>query len=291
MLDIFPKRGLISPGISYFVVALVLFTACFVQAQKVNDNPAEYEGMGVEEHLGEQIPLDLTFTNDKGEQVRLGDYFNQGKPVVVTLVYYSCPMLCNLILNGLTDGMREMDFSAGEEYQVVTISFNPRETAELASAKRTNYLKELARPEVDRGWAFHASPDDQVKQLADALGFQYYWDEDRQEYAHPSAIFVLTEDGRISRYLYGISFQSRDLRLALLEASKGKIGSTVDKLLLYCFHYDPDARGYVVFAGNVMRLGGVVTLVLLGGLISTLWFRERRKKRARPDDRSHALQH
>ncbi len=289
MLDKRRKNGLLSPGIS-ILWAILMGLATAPGAQVVQENPAAFDGMGVEEHLGDTIPLDLTFIDDLGRQVRLGDYFHQGKPVILSLVYYNCPMLCNLILNGLSDGMKGVDFVAGNEYQVVTISFNPLETAELASAKRANYLKELGRPDVDRGWAFHVSPDDQVKRLADAVGFQYYWDDERQEYAHPSAVFVLTEDGRLSRYLYGIAFQPRDVRLALLEAAEGKIGTTIDKLLLYCFHYDPDARGYVVFAGNVMRLGGVATVLVLGGMIGVLWFRDRRKRR-RLEQIPHAVRH
>ncbi|MBD3402815.1 SCO family protein [candidate division GN15 bacterium] len=274
------KNGLISPGISLLsMFAAVLLLVGAPVAQQVQENPKDFEGMGVNEHLGEQIPLDLTFTDHTGQQVKLEKYFNQGKPVILTLVYYNCPMLCNLILNGVTEGMAGLDFDAGQDYEVVTISFNPRETAELAAAKRKNYLQELGRPDAPDGWTFHVSPDEQVKQLADAVGFEYAWNDERQEYGHPSAIFVLTEDGRISRYLYGISFQPRDLRLSLLEASEGKIGNTLDKLILFCFHYDPDARGYVVFAGNVMRLGGVVTLFALGGLIGILWYRERRKRR------------
>lgn len=290
MLDNRHKNGLIGPGISLLIAGLLALGGIPVAAQLVQENPVEFEGMGIEEHLGEHIPLDLTFIDDLGNEVRLGDYFNQGKPVVLTLVYFNCPMLCNLILNGLSDGMRGVDFSAGEEYQVVTISFNPGETAALAAAKRANYLSELGRPEVDRGWAFHVSPDNQVAQLADAVGFEYYWDDERQEFAHPSAVFVLTEDGRLSRYLYGIAFQPRDVRLALLEASEGRIGSTVDRLLLYCFHYDPNARGYVVFAGNVMRLGGVITLLSVGVLIGVLWLRERRR-RHRTAPSTHSVQH
>jgi protein SCO1/2 len=246
--------------------------------QVVEENPEEFEGMGVTEHLGDTIPLDLVFTNDHGEQVQLGEYFHQGKPVLLTLVYFNCPMLCNLILNGVNEAIAGLDFNPGDEYEIVTISFNPRETAELAAAKKKNYLEQLGRPGVEDGWMFHVGSEDQTRALADAVGFEYYWDEEQQQFAHPSVIYVLTEEGRISRYLYGISFQPRDMKLALVEASDGKIGSTVDQLLLYCFHYDPDARGYVAVAGNIMKLGGLATLVVLSGFIGLLWARERRKK-------------
>jgi protein SCO1/2 len=269
------------------VAGAVLLGGAESQAQVVIDNPEEYAGMGIKEHPGESIPLDVTVTNDLGEQVSLSEYFHDGKPVILTLVYYNCPMLCNLILNGLTEGMEGNEWNPGDQYRVVTVSFNPRETPELAAAKKENYLAEFGRDVIGDGWAFCTGTEKETQRLADAVGFQYYWDEERQEYAHPSCIFVLTEDGKISRYLYGISFGERDLRLALLEASEGKIGNTIDRLLLYCFHYDPDARGYVVLASNVMKLGGGVTLLILGAFLGTLWYRERyRRARRIAADRS-----
>lgn len=245
------------------------------------DNPKEYEGMGVTEHLGDTVSGSWHFINDRGERVTFGDYLHKGKPVLVTLNYYSCPMLCNLILNGLNEGMKPMAWHAGDQFEIVTVSFNPRETFDLAAAKKKNYLKDLGRPEADSGWAFLVGSEDQSKGLADELGFEYYWDETSQQYAHPSAIMVLTEDGVISRYLYGISYPTRDLRLALVEASEGKIGTTVDRLILYCLHYDPDARGYVVVAGQVMKLGGVATLALLGVFLGVLWSREKLRRTRR----------
>ena len=257
------------------ILGLGLLAPAALDAQITIENPKEYEGMGVTEQLGDTISSDWQFIDDRGRRVRLGDYLHQGKPVLVTLNYYNCPMLCNLILNGLNEGMKPMAWHAGDQFLIATISFNPRETFDLGAAKKKNYLKELGKPEVDSGWAFLVGAEDQTKGLADELGFEFYWDEDRQEYAHPSAIMVLTEDGVVSRYLYGISFPERDLRLALVEASQGKIGSTVDKLILYCLHYDPDARGYVVVAGQVMKLGGVATLALLGMFLGVLWSREK----------------
>lgn len=247
-------------------------------AQVVIENPQEYEGMGVTEQLGDTVSADWRFVNDLGESVTLGDYLHQGKPVLVTLNYYNCPMLCNLILNGLNEGMKPMAWQPGDEFNVVTVSFNPREEFTLGAAKKKNYIKDLGKPEAAAGWAFLVGAEDQSQGLADELGFEFYWDEDRQEYAHPSVVMVLTEEGVISRYLYGISFPSRDLRLALVEASEGKIGNTVDKLILYCLHYDPDAKGYVVVAGQVMKLGGLATLLLLGIFLGVLWSREKLRR-------------
>jgi protein SCO1/2 len=252
-------------------------------AQVAIDNPKEYEGMGVTERLGDTVSDRWHFIDDRGKRVTIGDYLHKGKPVLVTLNYYSCPMLCNLILNGLNEGIKPMSWNAGDQFSIVTVSFNPRETFDLAAAKKKNYLKDLGRPEADSGWAFLVGAEDQSSGLAGELGFEYYWDEDRQEYAHPSTIMVLTEDGVVSRYLYGISFPTRDLRLALVEASEGKIGTTVDRLLLYCLHYDPDARGYVIVAGQVMKLGGVATLAVLGIFLGILWSREKLRRNRRED--------
>lgn len=270
-----------SSSLFWFVIGAVIllaFTASPLSAQQIIDKPQEFENAGVDEHLGDTIPMNLTFTNEQGEPVELSQYFHQDKPVIVTLVYYSCPMLCNLILNGLSDGLSRLDWTPGKEYQIVTISFNPRETPKLAAAKKENYLKSLGKPGGEKGWAFLTGTEDQSKALADAIGFRYYWDEENQQYAHPSAIFVMTPEGAISRYLYGIEYKTNDLKLSMLEASRGNIGSTVDKIILYCFHYDPDSRGYVVFAGNVMKLGGALTLGVLLLFLGIFWRREKSRK-------------
>ena len=234
-------------------------------------------GIDVKEHLGGKIPLDLTFVNDSGRTVRLAEYFRPGRPVLLVLAYYNCPMLCTLVLNGVADVMKKVAWQPGKEYQVVTVSIDPRESDTLAALKRTRYLEYLGRPGSAEGWRFHVGSEDQIRKLADAIGFEYFYMEDRKEYAHPAAIYVLTADGTISRYLYGIQFNERDVRLAVLEASEGKIGSTVDRLLLYCFHYDPDAKGYVVLATNVMKLGGLATLLIFGVFLVVLWIRDKTK--------------
>ncbi|MEE9553231.1 MAG: SCO family protein [candidate division Zixibacteria bacterium] len=257
---------------------VILFTAVTSSAQIADYNPAELQEIDVIEHPGETIPLDLVFTNEYGDTVRLSEYFNRGKPVILTLAYYECPMLCTLVLNGMTDGVRDLGWFPGDKFQMITVSIDPKESSELAAGKKKTYLDNLSMPINEDGWAFLVGEESQSKMLADAIGFEYYYDEKNKQYAHPAAAFVITEDGRISRYLYGIEFKSRDLKLALMEASRGKIGSTIDRIILYCFHYDPKAGGYVIFAANVMKLGGGFTLLSLVIFLSALWVMERRKK-------------
>ncbi|MDH4155808.1 MAG: SCO family protein [candidate division Zixibacteria bacterium] len=263
--------------ISAFCLLLVLLAAS-AAAQVIEDDPAALRGIDVEEHLGEMIPLDLEFIGSDAQPVQLGSFFNREKPVVLILGYYTCPMLCNLVFNGVTDAVKELAWRPGAEFQMVTVSIDPRETDVVAAAKKKNYIEAIGKPGIEHGWEFLTGPEKQSRTLADAVGFKYYYDETQDQYAHPAVVIVLTPSGKISRYLYGIQFTERDLRLALLEASEGKVGSSLDKLILYCFHYDPDAGGYVVFAGNVMRLGGAVTFGLLLVLITALWYRERRKR-------------
>ncbi len=262
------------------VVAWSLIFQATATAQVVEEHPKELNGVDIVEHLGQKIPLNLTFTDDNGKQVTLGEYFKDGKPVILNLVYYDCPMLCNLVLNGLTEGIKKLAWTPGQQFRMVTISFNPREDYHLAYAKKANYLNSLGKPGADAGWSFLVGAEDQSKALADAIGFKYYWDPKQQQYAHAAATFILSGDGTISRYLYGIDYSEQNLRLALLEASEGKIGNSVDRLILYCYHYDPSAKGYVVFAGNVMRLGGALTVSLLIIFLIIMWRREKRVRRA-----------
>jgi len=243
----------------------------------VRDDVEELKGIDVEEHLGGYIPMDLKFTNDRGTEVTLGDYFHDERPVIIVMAYFRCPMLCNLVLNGVSGGVHELGWKPGEKYQILTVSFDPTETIELAAAKKKNYLADAGLDQAVSGWDFLVGEENQSKALAEALGFKYYWDETNQQFAHPAVIFLASGEGKITRYLYGLEYKGKDLKLALLEASKGQIGNTVDRLILYCFHYDPDAGGYVVFAGNVMRLGGAVSLVILGLFIGILWSRDRRR--------------
>lgn len=261
------------------VLILVFMAKTTVMGQIADKTPRALQQVKVEEHLGQTIPLNLLFTDQGGQQVTLDKYFHHGKPVLLTLVYYDCPMLCPMVLNGLRQDVDSLSWTPGEEYQIVTVSFNPRETPDLARLKQDQYVGSLSRPVKATAWAFLVGEESQSRQLAQSLGFQYHYVPETKMYAHPAVSYVLTEDGKIVRYLYGISHKQRDFKLALLEGSEGKIGSTVDKLLLYCYQYDPDKGGYVIFAQNLMRLGGLVTVVILGSFIGTYWWREIHKNR------------
>lgn len=240
--------------------------------------PAALEAVGIEEHLGATLPLDVKLTDHEGRTGTLGERFGHGRPVILTLGYYGCPMLCGVVLNGLVEGLRGLKFEPGKDFDIVTVSIDPDEDAALAAQKRESFHEELGRPADRAGWSFHVATADQSRRLADAVGFEYRWDERTKQWAHAAAIFVVTPDGRVSRYLYGIEYPPASLKLALVEAGEGKLGNTVDRLLLYCFHYDPAAGSYVFFATNVMKLGGLLTLVGLGGFLLHLWRGNRRRR-------------
>ena len=245
------------------ILLLVLFTSCaFAQSQ----SPVPLQGVDVNQRLNAQIPMDAIFKNERGEEIRIGELFH-GKPVILTLVYYECPMLCTQVLNGLVTSLRPIQFDAGKEFDIVTVSFDPKETPELASNKKAAYIKDYARPGSDKGWHFLTGSQDSISRLTSAVGFQYRYDEQSDQFAHASVIMVLTPEGKMSRYFYGIDYSSRDLRWALVDASKSKIGTIADKILLYCFHYDPTVGKYSASALNLVRLGGIVTVLLLGGFI------------------------
>ena len=263
---------------SLFSTAIIIISITLSQAQIANQNPAELEDIDVEEHLGEFIPLDLRFTDDLGNTVSLNDYFNQKKPVILVLAYYECPMLCTLVLNGLTQTVYNLNMQLGDEYKILTVSIDPGESTELAVAKKQSHLRMLNNPENTDGWTFLTGTETNIRKLADAVGFKYYYVEDRDEYAHPAVVMLLSDEGKISRYLYGIEYKTNDLKLGLLEAAEGKVGGTLDKLILYCYNYDPNAKGYVLFASNMMKLGGAVTLILLSGFLGLLWLKDSRKK-------------
>jgi protein SCO1 len=264
---------------SLFKITILIGLAVnLAYGQAVQENPEDLRKIDVVEHLGDTIPLDLHFADDTGKPVVLSNYFHQGKPVVLILGYYSCPMLCNLVMNGVSDVVKKLDWLPGKEFQIVSVSIDPNETDVLASAKKANYLKAIGKPGIDDGWMYLTGAEDQSKKLADAVGFKYFYIPDKQQYAHPAVLVILTDQGVISRYLYGIEYKDFDMRMALLEASQGKVGGTLDRIILYCYHYDPEAGSYTVFAGNIMRIGGAITLIIMLVLLSWLWLRERRKK-------------
>lgn len=255
-------------------LALLVAFAPLALAQ-LNVLPQELQGIGVDEKLGQKVNLDLEFTGTDGYPHTLRSMFKDGKPVILNLVYYRCPMLCNLVLNAQTKVLKDVAWSVGREFDVVTISIDPHEGFDLARAKRKWYLENYGRPDASTGWHFMTDYQGNVKRLADQVGFNYRWDPKTEQFAHAAAIMLMTPDGRVSRYLYGVQYKERDMRLGLTEASEGKLGSVSDKLLLYCFHYDANAKSYVPFARNVMRAGGVLTILIVGLILSILWRKER----------------
>ena len=252
-------------------LAILLAAAAFAAEEKL---PPELDGIGIAEKLGSRVDLDLQFTGENGYQVPLRSYFAKGKPVVLNLVYYNCPMLCNLVLNGQLAALKEIAWTPGNEFEIVTVSIDPMENWGLAVRKKSYYMEAYGR-DAHQGWHFLADYQGNVKKLAEQVGFSYRWDDKTNQFAHAAALMVLTPDGRVSRYLYGIRFKPRDVRLALTEASEGKLGSIGDKILMFCFHYDPASRSYVPFARNIMRAGGVLTILILGGVLLFLFSRDR----------------
>jgi protein SCO1/2 len=261
-----------------------LYSSRPYEARAPSGLPKALNGVGIDQKLDEQLPLDLVFKDEKGETVKLGNYFGK-KPVVLALVYYQCPMLCNQVLNGMVTAFKVMAFKPGEEFEVVTVSFDPRETAALAAAKKdtyVNYLPEARRAGAAGGWHFLTGDETNIKRLTDAVGFRYHFDEATNQFAHASAIYVTTPEGKLARYFYGIEYAPRDLRLGLIEAADNKIGSRVDQLLLYCFHYDPATGKYGATVMNVMRAGGVVMVMIMVAMFLVF----RRRERAQADLRA-----
>ena len=254
--------------------------------------PSELEGIGVSEHLGRQIQLDTYefISVEDGKKHKLSEYFEEGKPTLLNLVYYECPMLCTMVLNGVLEGMKGLSWSIGKEFNVVTISINPNDPVNTAKLKKSAYLQsylEKDQPDKKRdlslaqkGWSFFTGDEIQIKRLSDELGFLFRYDSIQKEYAHPAVTFVLTPNGFISRYLYGIQYHPRDLKLALLEASKGKIGNVFDRLLMFCYHYEPSSRGYTLQVVRVMQAGAAGTVALLGGYLFLFWRSQGRRRRS-----------
>jgi protein SCO1/2 len=237
------------------------------------ERPKILTDVGFDQRLGERVPLDATFRDETGRTVRLGDYFGK-RPVVLSLAYYECPMLCTVSLNGLGSALDVLSYVPGRDFEIVTVSFEPKETPALAAAKKTAYLRRYKRPGAAEAWHFLTGDADQIKRLTEAVGFRYAWDETTHEYAHASGVLVLTADGRLSRYLYGIEYAPKDLRFAIYEAAQGKILSPVDQLLLYCYHYDPVMGRYGATVIGVLRVAAVITLAGIGLLLVSLRRRE-----------------
>ena len=236
--------------------------------------PLEFDGVGVLEQRGEMLPLDATFVNSRGESVTLGQYFTGDRPVLLTLGYYNCPMLCNLVLNGMVESVNEMDWTPGEEFEVVFVGIDPSETPELAALKKDSYVEAAGKNGAADGWHFLTGNQDQIDRVAQAVGWGYRWDPKQQQFAHPAALVLVMPDGRVSRYLYGVKYDARTLRLSLVEASEGKIGSVMDQIQLFCYQFDPNRGKYSMQARSLMKLGGALTVMLMVLAIGAALLRE-----------------
>ncbi len=241
--------------------------------------PSILREIGFDQHLGASLPLDLAFRDEGGRTIRLGEYFG-GKPVVLSLNYYGCTMLCTVTLNGLAAALNVITLDAGKEFQIITVSFDHTETPEMAAAKKKTFLTRYQRPTAAAGWHFLTGDAPAIDALTNAVGFRYAWDAETRQFAHPSGVVVVTPEGRIARYMYGIEYAPRDLRLALVEASAGRIGSSVDQLLLYCYRYDPVTGKYGALIMRIVRLGGILTVLSMGAFILIMRRKEKAAARA-----------
>jgi protein SCO1/2 len=235
-----------------------------------SQRPPGLKHVGIEQHLNDQIPPNLTFLDENGKAVRLGDYFGK-RPLILNLVYYQCPMLCGEVLSGLESAMRVLKFDVGKDFDVLTVSFDPRETPQMAAAKKAEYLKRYNRPGAEQGWHFLTGQQDSIDALTNAAGFQYEFDPKLGQFAHATAIMILTPEGKIAQYYYGVEYAPKDLRLGLVQASQNKIGNVVDEVLLYCYHYDPDTGKYGAIVNRILKLSGAATILVLGAFLALMF--------------------
>ncbi|MEX0719379.1 MAG: SCO family protein [Balneolaceae bacterium] len=267
-------RRIALPVLTLLAVLLISQPA---DAQLNREVPDALQNLGIDEHLGENIPLDAKFATSKGDSVRIGDLLEEGKPVLLNPLYYDCPMLCGLVIEGVLNVVDELEWKPGKEFTVISFSIDPTENAELAASSKQNYLSNMD-PAVNDGWHFLTGSKSQIDKMIDAVGFQYKEIEETGEYAHTAAIILLSPEGKITRYLYGITYNEFDVRGALYESANGKIGDALTKVLMYCYQYDPDSNSYAPLATNIMKLGGLATLIFLGIFLGLLWLREKRLK-------------
>jgi protein SCO1/2 len=235
--------------------------------------------VGLDQKLGAWVPLDISFRDEQGKQISLQSLMT-GKPVILSLVYYECPMICTEVLNGMVRSFSQLSLDLGRDYDVITVSINPREQSSLAASKKEHYLQLLGHPEASNSWHFLTGDSSSIKRLADAVGFRYVYDETTQQYAHPTGITVLTSKGQIARYLYGVDYPPKDLKFALIEASQNTVGSAVDQVLMLCYKYDPLTGKYGLIAMNLIRGAGVLMIVVMGGGIAMFLWRERKNRRS-----------
>jgi protein SCO1 len=247
--------------------------------QPVQDVPG-LDGIAVDEKLETRLPLDVGFLDHTGKSVQLRDYFDGKRPVLLSFAYHTCPTLCSMVLDATTRGISGTQWTAGVEYEVVTISIDPNDTPASAAKKREEMLARYDRPPAENGWHFLVGSEEAIATVTSAVGYRYFYNEKSEQYGHPAAIVFLTPDAMVARYLYGLNFEPTDIRLALLEASEGRSISTAEQIILYCYAYDPAANSYALMAVRVMKLGGAVTVLVLGGFLVLLWRRERRRGRS-----------
>lgn len=261
--------------------ALILVLLAFPAfAQENSATPPKLPGrVAIAQKLDSQVPLDLMFRDESGKIVRLGEYFKSGRPVLLDFMYYRCPMLCSTVLESTTNTLTELKFDIGKEFDVITVSIDPRDTPEQAAQKKDHYIKRYGRLNSAAGWHFLTGADPSIKRLASAVGFEYAYDPQTDQFAHGAALLVLTPQGRVSRYFYGFEYKPRDVRLALVEASERKIATPTDQLLLLCFHYDPSTGKYSKTAMNIVRAGGLATVFSLAGFIFIMLRNERNSNR------------
>jgi protein SCO1/2 len=236
--------------------------------------PPALREIGFDQNLNGQLPLDTPFKDESGLDVKIGGYFGK-RPVVLVFAYYDCPMLCTVVINSLASALDVLSLEPGKDFEIVTVSFNPRDTPATASAKKASYIARYKRPGAAESWHFLTGDQPSIDRLTKAAGFRYVWDAETQQFAHPTGVLVITPDGRIARYLFGVEYGPRDLRYAIVEASNGKVGSVVDSLALYCYHYDPAAGRYSVAIMRLMRAGGAATVLALGAFIVIMARKER----------------
>ena len=288
------------PLLKLFVLTLVFSTSATVFGQKSEHynsplySPRTYDPtvgqgtglpdalqeIGIEQKLGGQLPLEAVFKDENGQSVKLGSYFNQGRPAIIAFVYYECPMLCNEVLNGLTGSLKGIALDPGKDFDVIAISFDAKENEkpELARNKKASYMERYGRPGTENGWHFLTGTQESIDAAANAAGFKYRWDEKSNQFAHAGGIMVATPSGKLARYFYGIDYFPKDLKFGLMESAESRVGSATDQLLLYCYHYDPSTGQYGLQVLKVMRLAGIATLLGMGAMGFVFWRRNKKKK-------------
>jgi len=259
------------------LIGLIVHALVCGSATAQTPDSTVFQTVQFQQRMGEQLPLDATFRDHTGKEVTLRQFFGK-RPVILNLVYYECPMLCTVSMNGMVRGLRPVELTAGKDFDILTVSFDPTETPQLAAAKRQRYLKQYGRSAAETGWQFLTGDRPAIDQVCSAVGFHYVFDKETKQYAHPSGLVVLTPDGRVARYLFDVEYAPRDLRLALVEASRGRIGSAADQLLLLCYGYDPAKGKYAFVVMNVIRAGGLLTVAALAVFVGLSIYRERSRK-------------